>query len=112
MKQAGSAGPVAATLLLCPGCGAADCRFAGNTCPYVHNVARKVTNRKTPKLKEVDDVLGGEAAWENVASTPELCPKCEHPRAYLPQLQTRSADEPLTAFGQCCSAQAGRRWRD
>lgn len=74
-------------------------RFACNTCPYVHNVTRKVgfrrihrfvikcvwilrrvhrlsffvlfkvNNRKYPKLKEVDDVLGGAAAWENVDST-------------------------------------------
>ena len=30
----------------------------------------KVNNRNYPKLKEVDDVLGGAAAWENVDSTP------------------------------------------
>lgn len=30
----------------------------------------QVNNRKYPKLKEVDDVLGGSAAWENVDSTP------------------------------------------
>lgn len=29
-----------------------------------------MNNRKYPKLKEVDDVLGGSAAWENVDSTP------------------------------------------
>uniref|UniRef100_F6PIZ8 DNA-directed RNA polymerase III subunit RPC10 n=1 Tax=Equus caballus TaxID=9796 RepID=F6PIZ8_HORSE len=71
-----------------------------------------VTNRKYPKLKEVDDVLGGAAAWENVDSTAEPCPKCEHPRAYFMQLQTRSADEPMTTFYKCCSAQCGHRWRD
>ncbi|CAO2637813.1 DNA-directed RNA polymerase III subunit RPC10 [Lemmus lemmus] len=61
-------------LLFCPSCGngliveeGQRChRFACNTCPYVHNITRKVTNRKYPKLKEVDDVLGGAAAWENV----------------------------------------------
>lgn len=30
----------------------------------------QVNNRMYPKLKEVDDVLGGAAAWENVDSTP------------------------------------------
>ncbi|XP_055264956.1 DNA-directed RNA polymerase III subunit RPC10 [Moschus berezovskii] len=117
---AGSAGPVVAMLLFCPGCGngliveeGQRChRFACNTCPYVHNVTRKVTNRKYPKLKEVDDVLGGAAAWENVDSTAEPCPKCEHPRAYFMQLQTRSADEPMTTFYKCCNAQCGHRWRD
>lgn len=29
----------------------------------------QVTSRKYPQLKEVDDVLGGAAAWENVDST-------------------------------------------
>uniref|UniRef100_A0A7N4P8U5 DNA-directed RNA polymerase III subunit RPC10 n=1 Tax=Sarcophilus harrisii TaxID=9305 RepID=A0A7N4P8U5_SARHA len=72
----------------------------------------RVTNRKYPKLKEVDDVLGGAAAWENVDSTAEPCPKCEHPRAYFMQLQTRSADEPMTTFYKCCNAQCGHRWRD
>ena len=33
----------------------------------------QVNNRKYPKLKEVDDVLGGAAAWENVDSTPGKC---------------------------------------
>ena len=43
---------------------------------------------------------------------PEPCPKCEHPRAYFMQLQTRSADEPMTTFYKCCNAQCGHRWRD
>ncbi|XP_077940170.1 DNA-directed RNA polymerase III subunit RPC10, partial [Gasterosteus aculeatus] len=71
-----------------------------------------VNNRKYPKLKEVDDVLGGAAAWENVDSTPETCPKCGHLRAYFMQIQTRSADEPMTTFYKCCQAQCGHRWRD
>lgn len=33
----------------------------------------------------------------------ETCPKCEHPRAYFMQIQTRSADEPMTTFYKCCS---------
>lgn len=33
----------------------------------------QVNNRKYPKLKEVDDVLGGAAAWENVDSTAGKC---------------------------------------
>jgi DNA-directed RNA polymerase subunit M/transcription elongation factor TFIIS len=45
--------------------------------------------RSYTKLKEVDDVLGGSAAWENVDSTEEACPKCSHPRAYFMQIQVR-----------------------
>ncbi len=42
----------------------------------------------------------------------EKCPKCEHPRAYFMQIQTRSADEPMTTFYKCCSPECGHRWRD
>ncbi|KAK2082406.1 hypothetical protein P7K49_039906, partial [Saguinus oedipus] len=37
--------------------------------PLCAQITGKVTNRKYPKLKEVDDVLSGAAAWENVDST-------------------------------------------
>ena len=90
-----------------------DCyRFACATCPYVHNVRRKLGSRTYPKLKEVDDVLGGAAAWENVDSTAETCPECRHGRAYFMQIQTRSADEPMTTFYKCCNPSCGHRWKD
>jgi hypothetical protein len=33
----------------------------------------QISNKKYPKLKEVDDVLGGSSAWENVDSTDGRC---------------------------------------
>ncbi|NXA87741.1 RPC10 polymerase, partial [Melanocharis versteri] len=81
-------------------------------CPLSGSPVPQVTSRKYPRLKEGDDVLGGAAAWENVDSTAEPCPKCEHPRAYFMQIQTRSADEPMTTFYKCCNPQCGHRWRD
>ncbi|QQP34614.1 DNA-directed RNA polymerase subunit [Caligus rogercresseyi] len=38
-------------------------RFACATCPYKRNVVSRLSDRIYPKLKEVDDVLGGSAAW-------------------------------------------------
>ncbi|XP_078481434.1 polymerase (RNA) III (DNA directed) polypeptide K [Ciona intestinalis] len=107
-------------LLFCPTCGnlltveeGNQCyRFACPTCPYVHNITQKISSKKFPKLKAVDDVLGGSAAWENVDSTEEKCPKCEHDRAYFMQIQTRSADEPMTIFYKCCSPTCGHQWRE
>ncbi|XP_047612439.1 DNA-directed RNA polymerase III subunit RPC10-like [Phacochoerus africanus] len=107
-------------LLFCPGCGNGlvveegqrGHRFACNTYSCTHNITHKVVSRKYPKLKEVDDVLGGAGAWEKADSAAELCPKCEHPCASFMQLQTCSADEPLTTFYKCCNAQCGHRWRD
>lgn len=107
-------------LMFCPTCGnllgveeGPSCfRFACRTCPYVFNIRRKVSSKTYPKLKEVDDVLGGAAAWENVDSTEANCPKCDHPRAYFLQMQTRSADEPMTTFYKCCNHECSNLWRD
>ncbi|XP_065063240.1 DNA-directed RNA polymerase III subunit RPC10-like [Rhopilema esculentum] len=109
-------------LLFCPICanvlvveesaGNSSFRFACKTCPFIYDINRKISDKKYPKLKEVDDVLGGSAAWENVDSTEEKCPKCEHPKAYFMQIQTRSADEPMTTFYKCCNAECGHRWKE
>ena len=107
-------------LFFCPNCGnvlvieegTMTYRFACNTCPFVNNVSAKMANRKYYKLKEIDDVLGGAAAWENVDSTEVPCDQCGHNRAYFMQIQTRSADEPMTTFYKCCNSQCGHRWRE
>lgn len=126
-------------LLFCPTCGnlllveeSAIClRFSCSTCPYICNIKRKISTRIYPKLKvctptellnefplndqfkilqEVDHVMGGAAAWENVDSTDAACPSCSNDRAYFMQIQIRSADEPMTTFYKCCKC--GHNWRD
>lgn len=62
--------------------------------------------------QEVDHVMGGAAAWENVDSTDAVCPACSHGRAYFMQMQIRSADEPMTTFFKCCNNQCSHNWRD
>lgn len=107
-------------MLFCPTCSSVlmveefsgHLRYKCRVCPFNYNISRKIINRTYPKLKEIDDVLGGAAAWENVDSTDERCPQCSHPRAYFMQIQTRSADEPMTTFYKCCSQSCGHRWRD
>ncbi|CAL1298875.1 unnamed protein product [Larinioides sclopetarius] len=85
-------------------------RFVCSTCPYVYKIKRRMSSRIYPKLKEVDDVLGGAAAWENVDTTEEPCPKCAHGKAYFLQIQTRSADEPMTTFYKCVGC--AHRWKE
>ncbi|XP_036293175.1 DNA-directed RNA polymerase III subunit RPC10-like [Pipistrellus kuhlii] len=106
-------------LLFCQGCGNGlivegqhCCCFACNTCHNLHSIPGEVTNGKYPKLEEVDDLLGGAAARENVDSTAEPCPRCEHPHAFCMQLQTCAADQPMTTFYECCNARCGHCWRD
>lgn len=63
-------------------------------------------------FQELDYIMGGAAAWENVDSTDAVCPKCGHGRAFFMQLQTRSADEPMTTFYRCCDHKCAHNWRD
>ncbi|XP_055837680.1 DNA-directed RNA polymerase III subunit RPC10 [Episyrphus balteatus] len=107
-------------LLFCPTCGnilmveedTNGLRFSCNTCPYICNINKKISTRTYPHLKEVDHVMGGAAAWENVDSTDAECPACYHKRAYFMQMQTRSADEPMTTFYRCCNQLCSHTWRD
>lgn len=47
-----------------------------------------------------------------LSSLTETCPKCSHNRAFFMQIQTRSADEPMTTFYKCCNMACAHRWRD
>ncbi|KXS18190.1 hypothetical protein M427DRAFT_96347 [Gonapodya prolifera JEL478] len=78
-------------------------------CPYKFPIKSERT-RTSFKRKKVDDVLGGEKAWENVDQADAQCPKCQHHRAYFMQIQTRSADEPMTTFYKC--VKCGTQWRE
>ncbi|KAJ8913183.1 hypothetical protein NQ315_009020 [Exocentrus adspersus] len=82
-------------------------------CPFCSNilfVEENVRGQIQFTCNEIDDVLGGEEAWKNVDSTEERCPECGHERAYFRQLQTRSADEPMTTFYRCCNSECNHTW--
>ena len=65
--------------------------FLCTTCPYSCPIVRTQSVKTTTKRKEVDDILGGAAAWENVDRTMATCPSCNHKEAYFMQIQIRSA---------------------
>ncbi|XP_055696379.1 DNA-directed RNA polymerase III subunit RPC10-like [Lutzomyia longipalpis] len=107
-------------LAFCPSCGnllmmerdVPNNKFSCRACPYVYYIEQKITFRVFPRLKEVDHIVGGAESWENVDSTDAVCPKCSYHRAYFTQMQTRSADEPMTIFYKCCQPTCGHTWRD
>ena len=68
--------------------------FLCTTCAYSCPIVETQSVKTTTKRKEVDDILGGEKAWENVDRTKATCPSCNHREAYFKQIQIRSADEP------------------
>lgn len=71
-------------------------RYFCNTCPYLYLVDRRISKQVPIERKQVDDVLGGEDEWKNVAKTAASCPKCHHSEAFFMSIQIRSADEPST----------------
>mmetsp|Transcript_35314 Transcript_35314/g.62983 ORF Transcript_35314/g.62983 Transcript_35314/m.62983 type:complete len:110 (-) Transcript_35314:12-341(-) len=88
----------------------AELRYFCQTCPYMYSVDRELSKRVSTVKKEVDDVLGGEAAWANVAKTDARCRECEFHQAYFMEIQIRSADEPATLFFKC--VKCGFQWRE
>ncbi|KAE9416114.1 hypothetical protein Angca_004057 [Angiostrongylus cantonensis] len=104
----------------CPFCGSLlqveegdSCmQFSCPSCPFTCPVTKKVSSRIYPKLKDLEEVLGGPSVWDNAQVTDERCPNCSHGRAYFMQIQTRSADEPMTIFYRCANVDCAHRWRD
>ncbi|KAK8440636.1 RNA polymerase III C11 subunit [Candidozyma auris] len=83
------------------------------TCPYEFRISGfQMFERKILPRKEVDDVLGGDGAWDNVDQTTAQCPvdSCGNDKAYFFQLQIRSADEPMTTFLKC--TKCSHQWRE
>ncbi|KAG8231630.1 hypothetical protein J437_LFUL011471 [Ladona fulva] len=101
-------------LLFCPTCanslrieeGSNSLRYFCSSCPYIYNITEKFSRRLYTKPKARAE------AWANVDSTEETCPKCSNSRAFFMQIQTRSADEPMTTFYKCCNPKCNHRWRE
>lgn len=85
-------------------------RFVCRNCPYILPVVKQLSRIRKLQAKADTDVLGGDAAWDAAAQTDAVCPHCDHRRAYYMQLQTRSADEPMTVFYRCVECK--KRWKE
>eukprot|EP00049_Salpingoeca_infusionum_P013888 m.258917 g.258917 ORF g.258917 m.258917 type:complete len:109 (+) comp15549_c0_seq1:119-445(+) len=98
-------------MLYCPHCGtvllldsssSSGFYFSCKLCPYKHDMNKKVIARQMPRQKKtLDDIFGSEEARKAQSKTEVDCPKCHHNYAYYMQMQTRSADEPMTIFYSC-----------
>eukprot|EP01100_Stratorugosa_tubuloviscum_P007624 TRINITY_DN3151_c0_g1_i3.p2 TRINITY_DN3151_c0_g1~~TRINITY_DN3151_c0_g1_i3.p2 ORF type:complete len:110 (+),score=31.90 TRINITY_DN3151_c0_g1_i3:141-470(+) len=87
-------------------------RFYCQTCPYVFPIKVDISYKLPLKRKEIDPVFGGPEAWKGVDQTETVCPCCNNNRAYFIQLQTRSADEPMTIFYKCTFIDCSNVWRE
>lgn len=81
------------------------------TCTYVHSVTTRLERnvRDLPE-KQADDVMGGAAAWELADKTSAVCERCQAKEAYFFQMQTRSADEPMSTFYRCVECK--HQWKE
>ena len=68
--------------------------------------------RGSVRWREGGKEVGGEATLLFYVFSAETCPKCEHSKAYFVQMQTRSADEPMTIFYKCCNKDCNHRWKE
>mmetsp|Transcript_10139 Transcript_10139/g.20406 ORF Transcript_10139/g.20406 Transcript_10139/m.20406 type:complete len:111 (-) Transcript_10139:186-518(-) len=85
--------------------------FSCPTCPYSQQIKDPQIQRTySSNRKKVDDILGGEKAWENVDRTMAVCPQCSFGEAYFMQMQIRSADEPMSVFYKC--VKCSNQWND
>lgn len=49
-------------------------RFFCQTCPYLYQIETRIEKHVQLQRKQVDDVLGGDEAWDNVDQTEGVCP--------------------------------------
>lgn len=56
------------------------------------------------------EIIKDSDMWANASTTEERCPRCAHIKAYYLQVQTRSADEPMTTYYRC--ENCAHNWKD
>lgn len=84
-------------------------RWYCKTCSYQYPIEEPVILEVPPQPKKVDLIMGGQDAWKYaIVSHETTCPECEKKGAYFREMQTRSADEPMTLFFRC--KHCGTQW--
>lgn len=71
------------------------------TCPYIYKLSITLSHSTKNAVKTVDKVMGEEDDLKYANKCQIKCPKCANNEAMFLEIQTRSADEPMTIFYQC-----------
>ncbi|KAL5764862.1 hypothetical protein ACOSQ2_017456 [Xanthoceras sorbifolium] len=88
-------------------------RFACPSCPYVCNMASKVKLKRKQPLgkKEIQPIFTQDSMFEG-PQIEVICPSCKFGKAVYHELQTWSADEPMTIFYMCANKNRKHRWNE
>ncbi|XP_051138268.1 uncharacterized protein LOC127256340 [Andrographis paniculata] len=92
--------PFCANMLLCE-MHHSSTRLFCPTCPYICNIEGKIKRRMRLRKKPVDPIFSEADRVYLNKTTSVSCPECNHGEASFTQVQTRSADEPMTIFYVC-----------
>ncbi|UXI17350.1 hypothetical protein NH340_JMT03293 [Sarcoptes scabiei] len=87
-----------------------EVRFQCYQCQAI--ILKKIRSTSFVPLRQIlkAEIIKDSDMWANASKTEEKCPKCSHQRAYYLQIQTRSADEPMTTYYRC--EKCAHNWKD
>ncbi|GER36615.1 DNA-directed RNA polymerase subunit [Striga asiatica] len=85
-------------------------QFFCPTCPYVCRVENKI-KQHTPLVRKPMEPIFSEDDQKVINKTSGVsCPACGHGEASYIEVQTRSADEPMTIFYRCTKCKS--TWKE
>ena len=84
-------------------------------CNQRYRESKALSNTGFVPLRQIlkAEIIRDSEQWANASTTTERCPKCSNEKAYYLQVQTRSADEPMTTYYRCtkCAHNWSERWK-
>ncbi len=83
--------------------------MACTSCNHVDEKIEASTMKETIKKEDVVDIVDQDQE-QHLPLTDEVCPECNHPKAYFWLVQTRASDEAATKFLRC--EKCLHTWRD
>ncbi len=81
--------------------------FVCPACSYTEPIKKPIVFTQYFNIKEENNIIDDDTTYGNKCSV--NCPKCSHGIALFKEIQTRSADEPMTIFYKCVNC--GHNWK-
>lgn len=85
-------------------------QLACSACPYVYKIMNTIVNEDKRDLKIIDKIVDAKDELKYGNKCTINCPKCPNNEALFMELQTRSADEPMTIFYRCTKCR--HNWKE